>query len=172
MQIAPPDLNAPATLILDRDHRLTDDESFAFCVVIPNLKLERTREGEVVIVPPPGGESDYRTLEAGAILREWAKRDGRGKPFASSALSCCPMDRDCPPMRHGYPTSALPSCPKVNCGSSCAGKEKNASLGGEWCRAGLADRAPAIFRPPRRGTNVLNHFARLYYRRSPAFIGG
>jgi Uma2 family endonuclease len=90
MQIALPDLNAPATLILDRGHRLTDEEYFAFCVANPDLKLERSREGEIVIVPPPGGESDFRTLEAGGILREWAKRDGRGKPFGSSALFLLP----------------------------------------------------------------------------------
>jgi Uma2 family endonuclease len=90
MQIALPDLDTPATLILDRDHRLTDDEYFAFCVANPDLHLERTREGEIVIVPPPGGESDFRTLEAGGILREWAKRDGRGKPFGSSAQFLLP----------------------------------------------------------------------------------
>jgi Uma2 family endonuclease len=90
MQIALPDLNTPATLILDREHRLTDEEYFAFCVANPDLNVERTREGEIVIVPPHGGESDFRTLEAGGILREWAKRDGRGKPFGSSAQFLLP----------------------------------------------------------------------------------
>ena len=94
MQIALPDLNAPATLILDREHRLTDEAylSFyqAFCEANPDLKVERTREGEIVIVPPPGGESDFRSLEAGGILREWAKRDGRGKPFGSSVQFLLP----------------------------------------------------------------------------------
>jgi len=90
MQIALPDLNAPATLILDRDHRLTDEEYLAFCEANPDLSVERTREGEIVIVPPPGGESDFRTLEAGGILHEWAKRDGCGKPFGSSAQFLLP----------------------------------------------------------------------------------
>ena len=90
MQIALPDLNTPATLILDREHRLTDEEYLAFCVANPELSVERTREGEIVIVPPPGGESDFRTLEAGGILREWAKRDGRGKAFGSSAQFLLP----------------------------------------------------------------------------------
>jgi Uma2 family endonuclease len=90
MQIALPDLNTPATLILDREHRLTDEEYFAFCVANPDLNVERTCEGEIVIVPPPGGESDFRTLEAGGILREWARRDRRGKPFESSAQFLLP----------------------------------------------------------------------------------
>jgi len=90
MQIALPDLTAPATLILDREHRLTDEEYVAFCVANPDLNVERTRAGEIVIVPPPGGESDFRTLEAGGILREWARRDKRGKPFGSSAQFLLP----------------------------------------------------------------------------------
>jgi len=90
MQIALPDLTTPATLILDREHRLTDEEYLAFCVANPDLYVERTREGEIVIVPPPGGESDFRTLGAGAMLYQWARRDTRGKPFGSSAQFLLP----------------------------------------------------------------------------------
>lgn len=90
MQIALPDLNTPATLILDREHRLTDEAYFAFCAANPELNTERTREGEIVIVPPAGGESDFRTLKAGATLHEWAKKDGRGKPFGSSVQFLLP----------------------------------------------------------------------------------
>jgi Uma2 family endonuclease len=90
MQIALPDLNAPATLILDRDHPITDEAYFAFCAANPELNLERTRDGEIVIVPPAGGESDFRTLEVGGILREWARKDGRGKAFGSSVQFMLP----------------------------------------------------------------------------------
>ena len=90
MQIALPDLNVPATLILDRDHRLTDETYFAFCAANPELNVERTREGEIVIVPPSGGESDFRTLEAGGIPREWARQDKRGRAFGSSVQFLLP----------------------------------------------------------------------------------
>jgi Uma2 family endonuclease len=79
MQIALPELNAPATLILDREDRLTDDEYFAFCVANPDLNVERTAEGDIVIVPPPGGDSDYRNLSVSTSLNLWARMDGRGK---------------------------------------------------------------------------------------------
>jgi hypothetical protein len=52
MQIALPDLNTSATLILDRDHRLTDEEYFAFCVANPDLNVEPARCGRVE--PNPG----------------------------------------------------------------------------------------------------------------------
>jgi Uma2 family endonuclease len=90
MQIALPDLSTPATLILDREHGITDEAYFAFCAANPDLNVERTRDGEIVIVPPAGGESDFRTLEAGGILREWAVKDRRGRAFGSSVQFILP----------------------------------------------------------------------------------
>jgi Uma2 family endonuclease len=90
MQIALPDLNTPATLILDREHPLTDEAYFAFCAANPELNVERTPEGDIVIAPPAGVESDFRTLEAGGILREWAILDRRGRPFGSSVQFLLP----------------------------------------------------------------------------------
>lgn len=90
MQIALPDLNAPVTLILDRDHPITDEAYFAFCAANPELNVERTRDGEIVIAPAAGAESAFRSLEAAATLREWARRDGRGKSFGSSVQFLLP----------------------------------------------------------------------------------
>jgi Uma2 family endonuclease len=90
MQIALPDLNAPATLILDRDHPITDEAYSAFCAANPELNVELTRDGEIVIAPPGGAESDFRSLKAGAILYEWARTDGRGKSFGSSVQFLLP----------------------------------------------------------------------------------
>ena len=69
---------------------LTDEAYFAFCAENPDLNVERTPEGEIVIVPPAGGESDYRTLEVGGILRDWARKDGRGRAFGSSVQFLLP----------------------------------------------------------------------------------
>jgi len=90
MQIAISDLDVPATLILNRDHPLTDEAYFAFCEANPDLNAERTPEGEIIIVPPVGGESDFRSEEASGTLGEWAKRDGRGKRFGSSVQFLLP----------------------------------------------------------------------------------
>jgi Uma2 family endonuclease len=90
MQIALPELNAPATLILDREDRLTDDEYFAFCVANPDLNVERTAEGDIVIVPPPGGESDYRNISVTTSLNLWTRMDGRGRAFGPSVQFLLP----------------------------------------------------------------------------------
>jgi Uma2 family endonuclease len=90
MQIALPELNARATLILDREDRLTDDEYFAFCAANPDLNVERTAAGEIVIVPAVGAESDYRSVSVTTALGQWARLDGRGKAFGPSAQFLLP----------------------------------------------------------------------------------
>jgi Uma2 family endonuclease len=54
--------------------KFSDEDYWAFCEA----------EGEIIIVPPAGGESDYRTTEVIGELRSWARKDGRGTAFGSS----------------------------------------------------------------------------------------
>jgi Uma2 family endonuclease len=84
MQIALPELKAPATLILNREKGLSDEKYLRICKANPDLRLERTAQGELVIVPPAGADSDYRCLDTGRQLGNWARKDGRGKALGSS----------------------------------------------------------------------------------------
>lgn len=84
MHVALPELESPVKLVMDREHRLNDDEYFAFCMANSNLNIERTAQGEIVIVPPAGGESDYRNTQLVTRLTTWAMQDGRGTAFGSS----------------------------------------------------------------------------------------
>jgi len=84
MHVALPESESPVKLVLDPEHLLTDDEYFAFCVANSNLRIERTARGEIVIVPPVGGESDYRNTHLVTQLNTWAIQDGRGTAFGSS----------------------------------------------------------------------------------------
>ena len=85
MQLILPEHTASARLILDAPGAMTEDAYLSFCEANPGLRIERTATGEIVIVPPAGGESDYRSLEIAGELRSWAKKDGRGTAFGSSA---------------------------------------------------------------------------------------
>ena len=51
---------APFALRSFGTRRWSDAEYWAFCEANRNLHIERTPDGEIVIVPPAGGESDYR----------------------------------------------------------------------------------------------------------------
>ena len=64
--------------------KFSDEDYWAFCVANPDLRVERTAQGEMVIVPPAGGESDYRSSEVITELKVWARKDGRGTGFGSS----------------------------------------------------------------------------------------
>ena len=75
----------PLSVLVIPDGREYSEKAYLqFCEANPDLLVERNAEGEIIIVPPAGGESDYRNTEAIASLQRWAKKDGRGKGFGSS----------------------------------------------------------------------------------------
>ena len=63
---------------------LSEADFVMLCQANPELRLERTAKGEILIMPPEGGESGYRGQTVGSQLFNWAKRDGRGVVFGSS----------------------------------------------------------------------------------------
>ena len=82
MQILVEELERPVAIQWER--RMTDDEYFQFCADNPDLRIERSAEGDILIMPPVGGESSFRNSELTAELRIWARKDGRGRVFDSS----------------------------------------------------------------------------------------
>jgi Uma2 family endonuclease len=82
MQILVEELEPP--MVIQWEHRMTDDEYFRFCADNPDLRIECTPEGDILIRPPVGGESSFQNNELSAELRDWARQDGRGRAFDSS----------------------------------------------------------------------------------------
>ncbi len=64
---------------------MDDDAYFAFCMANSNLRIERTANGEIVIVPPAGYESDHQNANVVMQLGLWALRDGRGQVSGPTA---------------------------------------------------------------------------------------
>jgi Uma2 family endonuclease len=62
----------------------TDDELYEMCQANRELRVERTAEGELLIMPPTGGKTGNRNLRLAAQLSVWADRDGTGVGFDSS----------------------------------------------------------------------------------------
>jgi Uma2 family endonuclease len=85
MQVTLPEEILPVKLTFDAEAQMNDDEYFDFCMANPNVRFERTSEGEIVIVPPAGWESDHQNTLVTAQLLNWAEQDGRGKAFGPSA---------------------------------------------------------------------------------------
>ena len=90
MRVALPETGLPAKILLNSRHKLSDEEFWDFCVENPDLNIERTEQGEIVIVAPAGYESSFRSAEVSAQLRQWARTDGRGRASDSSAMFLLP----------------------------------------------------------------------------------
>jgi Uma2 family endonuclease len=63
---------------------LTDEQFFQLCVNNRDLRLERTAEGELIIMPPTGWKSGNRNSRLTQRLGNWADADGTGLAFDSS----------------------------------------------------------------------------------------
>ncbi len=60
MQVVLPDIETRATFLVQSERPMNDDQFFEFCMVNPDLRIERTAQGEIVIIPPEGFEAGYR----------------------------------------------------------------------------------------------------------------
>jgi Uma2 family endonuclease len=64
--------------------RLTEDEFFELCQRNRDLRIERTRDGDLIIMPPTGGTTGRRNLAVLTQLGTWCEEDGTGIAFDSS----------------------------------------------------------------------------------------
>jgi len=71
-------------IVFRGEYGLSEPEYLAFCRANPDVRCERTAEGEVIIVPPVGGEGSYRSMKAASQLDHWVEQTGLGKAFDSS----------------------------------------------------------------------------------------
>jgi Uma2 family endonuclease len=63
---------------------LTDEQFFQLCQANRDLRFERTATGELIIMPPTGGETGNRNGRLTQKLFNWADADGTGIAFDSS----------------------------------------------------------------------------------------
>lgn len=63
---------------------LTQDQFFDLCQQNRDWRLERTAQGELILMPPAGGESISQNLSIAAQLYAWYRRVGVGRAFDSS----------------------------------------------------------------------------------------
>ena len=84
-----------------------DDEHFyALCHNNPDMRLERNADGDVVIMPPTGGDTSRRNAEIIVQLGVWARRDRSGFYLTLPAAFAYPTALCAHPMRLGWRRSA------------------------------------------------------------------
>jgi Uma2 family endonuclease len=69
---------------------LTHEQFEQVCLDNPDLRLELTKDGELEIMPPTGGEISKKELGLGARLYNWNEQTGLGETFSSSGAFILP----------------------------------------------------------------------------------
>ncbi len=64
--------------------QLSNDQLFELCQINPDLRIERAAQGEIIIMPPTGGETGNRSAAVTAQLTFWSWEDNSGVAFDSS----------------------------------------------------------------------------------------
>ena len=70
--------------------KLTEEQFVRLCQENPDLQLELTARGELIIMPPTGMESGRRNMRLARRLDEWTEADGTGIAFDSSTMFTLP----------------------------------------------------------------------------------
>ncbi|MBD2501290.1 Uma2 family endonuclease [Anabaena azotica] len=73
---------------------LTDEQFFQLCQANRDLRFERTATGELIIMPPTGGETGNRNARITQQVMNWTDADGTGIAFDSSTCFKLPNGAD------------------------------------------------------------------------------
>ena len=65
---------------------ISDDRFESFCRQNPDVEMEMTKEGELVIIPPTGGRTGNRNFSLIVVFGNWLEKDKKGVGFDSSTV--------------------------------------------------------------------------------------
>jgi Uma2 family endonuclease len=82
------------TVNLDSVIKMTDEQFFQLCQNNRELRFERNANGELIIMPPTGGETGNRNGRLNQQLFNWTDADGTGIAFDSSTCFKLPNGAD------------------------------------------------------------------------------
>lgn len=72
------------TVIFPDSESMTTEQFYQFCQLNRDLRIERTANGEVVVMPPAFSDTGNRNGKIAQQLGNWADRDATGETFDSS----------------------------------------------------------------------------------------
>jgi len=70
--------------------RLTDDQFYRLCEDNPEMRLELSARGELIVMSPTGSKTGLRNSRLTTQLGNWARKHGRGVAFDSSTRFSLP----------------------------------------------------------------------------------
>ncbi|MBF2077433.1 MAG: Uma2 family endonuclease [Synechococcales cyanobacterium T60_A2020_003] len=75
----------PLTVDFPAIASMTEQQFYEFCLANRDLRIERTANGEVEIMPPAFSDTGNRNFNIAVQLGRWTEQDGTGIGFDSSA---------------------------------------------------------------------------------------
>ena len=138
------------------DQRFSDEEFAQFCAQYPELRIEMSREGEMVIMLPAVSERGKRNFKLTGRFFVWVEADGTGVGFDSSTGFALPNGAKRSPdvswIRHErwdalsdeQKDEFAPICPdfvvelRSRSDRLATLQEKNGGVSGQWRQARLA----------------------------------
>ncbi len=72
------------TVILPDSESMTTEQFYEFCQANRDLRIERTANGEVIVIPPAFADIGNRNGKIAQQLASWADKDATGETFDSS----------------------------------------------------------------------------------------
>jgi Uma2 family endonuclease len=72
--------SSPTTL-----QKMSQEQFYDFCYLNPDLRIERTTQGEVIVMSPAFADTGNRNFKIAVQLGIWSDQDGTGEGFDSSA---------------------------------------------------------------------------------------
>lgn len=79
------DIEQPPILVHAQPLEMNDEQFFRFCAANKDLRMERNRHGDILIMTPEGITSGVGNASLTWSLMDWSLRDGTGTVFGSSA---------------------------------------------------------------------------------------
>ncbi|MDZ7964010.1 MAG: Uma2 family endonuclease [Nostoc sp. DedSLP03] len=76
--------STPLTVNFPSLVQMTKEQFYEFCQANRDLRIERTANGEVIIMPPAFSDTGNRNFNIAAQLGYWTEQDGTGIGFDSS----------------------------------------------------------------------------------------
>jgi Uma2 family endonuclease len=72
------------SVILPGSESMTTEQFYEFCQANRDLRIERTANGEVIVMPPAFSDTGNRNFKIAIQVGYWADKDGTGEGFDSS----------------------------------------------------------------------------------------
>jgi Uma2 family endonuclease len=76
--------STPLTVNFPSLVQMTNEQFYEFCQANGDLRIERTANGEVIIMPPAFSDAGNRNFNIAAQMGNWTEQDGTGIGFDSS----------------------------------------------------------------------------------------